>query len=84
MKKNCTIEVHISEHVDYRLISRSDNQLISIFHLFNVSFVANINLFAVICSIAFISIAIIILIIVLSMKRHSAKYYTNEDKRGGK
>lgn len=42
------------------------------------------NVFAVICSIAFITVIIIILLIALSMRRHSAKYYTNEDKRGGK
>ncbi|XP_055295035.1 insulin-like growth factor-binding protein complex acid labile subunit [Sitodiplosis mosellana] len=41
----------------------------------------NFNLFAIICAVGFITIAIIVLIIVLSVNRHSAKYYTNEDKR---
>ncbi|XP_031624844.1 insulin-like growth factor-binding protein complex acid labile subunit isoform X2 [Contarinia nasturtii] len=41
----------------------------------------NFNLFAIICATGFITIAIIVLIIVLNVNRHSAKYYTNEDKR---
>lgn len=44
----------------------------------------NFNLFAIVCTVAFIIVTIIVLIVVLSVKRHSAKYYTNEDKRNGK
>lgn len=46
------------------------------------SIAENMNLFAIICSVLFIAILIIALIIVLSMKRQSAKYYTHEDKLG--
>lgn len=46
-------------------------------------FAGNFNLFAIICAVGFITIAIIVLIIVLSVNRHTAKYYTNEDKRCG-
>lgn len=44
--------------------------------------VENMNLFVITCSVLFISILIIALIIVVSMKHHSAKYYTHEDKLG--
>lgn len=56
---------------------------IPIYHTLIYIFSANMNVFAVICSIAFITVTIIILIIALSMRHHSAKYYTNEDKRSG-
>lgn len=45
-------------------------------------FAGNLNLFAIICAVLFITIIIITLIVVLGVNRHSAKYYTNEDKRG--
>lgn len=47
-----------------------------------VSSAENMNLFAIVCSVLFISILIIALIVVLSMKYQSAKYYTHEDKLG--
>lgn len=62
------------------------------FQLFHLTFVfshpflisGNLNLFAIICAVMFITITIIVLIVILSVNRHSAKYYTNEDKRCGK
>lgn len=44
----------------------------------------NFNIFAIVCTVAFIIVTIIVLIVILSVKRHSAKYYTHEDKRNGK
>lgn len=64
----------------------SSNMLsIVIFCVFVLLFscnVENMNLFVITCSVLFISILIIALIIVVSMKHHSAKYYTHEDKLG--
>lgn len=58
----------------------------AMFHTFSVfcKFPGNFNIFAIICTVAFIIVTIIVLIVLLSMNRHSAKYYTNEDKRNGK
>lgn len=50
----------------------------------NIPFSGHFNLFAIICAVGFITAVIIVLIIILSMNRHSAKYYTHEDQRCGK
>lgn len=56
--------------------------------LFNLIFFSfhtgNINVLAAVCGLVFILIAIVILISILSVSRHSAKYYTHEEKRDGK
>lgn len=61
-----------------------NHSIIQLFQSNTFTFAGNFNLFAIICAIGFITIAIVVPIIVLSMNRHSAKYYTNEDKRCGK
>lgn len=40
-------------------------------------------MFALIGGIGCIVMAVLIVFIILSVRRHSAKYYTNEDKRNG-
>lgn len=57
---------------------------IQLFQLKTFHFPGNFNLLAILTAACIMVIVIIVLIIVLNINRHSAKYYTNEDKRCGK
>lgn len=74
--------------VNYRLIEFSIllYRSLSVFSSSSALFDATggVNLFALIGGIGCIVLAVLIVIIILSVRRHSAKYYTNEDKRNGK
>lgn len=53
------------------------------FYIF-IRCIGDVNLYALIGGVVCIVMAILIVVTILSIRRHSAKYYTNEDKRNGK
>lgn len=46
--------------------------------------IGNLNVLAFVCGIIFVMFAAIILISFVYYSRHRARYYTHEEKRGGK
>lgn len=68
--------------VNYHLIAFSNFKFFSLVFL-NWLPAGGVNVFALIGGIGCIVMAVLIVFIILSVRRHSAKYYTNEDKRNG-